>query len=32
MDKIANETFKNVKRITDYRYQENKGKFLSSKK
>lgn len=32
MDKIANETFKNVKKITDYRYQENKGSFLSSKK
>ncbi|AXH10626.1 ATP-binding protein [Malaciobacter halophilus] len=32
MEKMASETFKNVKKITDYRYQEKKGKFLTSDK
>ncbi len=32
MDKISNETFKNVKRVPATRYEETKGSFLSSDK
>ena len=32
MDKISNETFKNVKRVRATRYEETKGSFLSSDK
>jgi GTP-binding protein EngB required for normal cell division len=32
MEKIANETFKNIKRKTSHRFEESKGSFLSSDK
>ncbi len=32
MEKIANETFKNVKRVQSHRYEETKGSFLASDK
>lgn len=32
MEKIANETFKNIKRKTSFRFEESKGSFLKSEK